>query len=60
VRGVMNPEPVTYWFCGKCEADYRSEEEAEKCCGGSPQTDVDNQQPPTTAELEALGQLGLL
>jgi hypothetical protein len=56
----MNPEPVTYWFCGKCEADYRSEEEAEKCCGGSPQTDVDNQQPPTTAELEALGQLGLL
>jgi hypothetical protein len=54
----MNPEPVTYWFCGKCEADYRSEQEAEECCGGS--VESANNQPPTTAELEAMGQQRLI
>lgn len=54
----MNPEPVTYWFCGKCEQDYQTESEAEECCGGTPEAESD--QPPTQAQLEAMGQQRLV
>ena len=56
----MNPEPVTYWFCGKCERDYNNEMDAEECCGGSPTSEPDNPAPPTAAELEAMGQQRLI
>jgi len=56
----MNPYPATYWFCGKCEQDYDNEMDAEECCGGSPTWEPDNPDPPTAAELEAMGQQRLI
>lgn len=54
----MNVKEKTYYFCGKCEQDYNSYDDAEECCGGTESEDEDHG--PTQAELESVGQQRLL